>query len=321
MIGKDLPVFGAKSRFYTATVPTLLLFSIVLSGCAPQSRDRGTKVTDRQVTDSNNIFGQISNTKPKLPGKIHIQSVGTFEFDPGAIPSVRNDIFREGYFSIFDILVHLDGRNQIDLEYHFDPRLDTHVIDTLNGRQHWWYRAFYDGGWLESNVFRMDLFPYKDRMQVRLITQNNRRVGELYELFRGEIKENRRNRDSVIVGEVIIRGPTTRLRFENVEVTPHNMRNDLFQEGVITAIDVIMSLGDRGLLSYDLQWYEAIGEAQLVKNFYVDRINDDRTEMRCGFVYEAGALEYRGGGNHIHLPPDSRVIHAPEYVEFFWICV
>jgi hypothetical protein len=40
-------------------------------------------------------------------------------------------------------------------------------------------------------------------------------------------------------------------------------------------------------------------------------------EMRCGFVYETGALAYRGRGNHIHLPPDSRVIHAPEYPEFF----
>jgi hypothetical protein len=167
----------------------------------------------------------------------------------------------------------------------------------------------------------MDLFPYKDRMQVRLITQNKRRVEELHELFREEIKEKRRNRDSVIVGEVIIRGPTTRLSFENVKVTPHNLRNDLFQEDVITAIDVIMSLGDQGLLSYDLQWYETIGDAQIVKNYYVDRINDDRTEMRCGFVYESGALEYRGRGNHIHLPSDSRVIHAPEYVEFFWICV
>jgi hypothetical protein len=167
----------------------------------------------------------------------------------------------------------------------------------------------------------MDLFPYKDRMQIRVIPQNKQRLQELYDHFRDEIVEKRRNRDNVVVREVIIRGTKAQLRFENVEVTPHNLRNDLFQDGVVTAVDVIMSLGDRGLLSYDLQWYESIGDAQIVQNFYVDRINDDRTQMRCGFVYEAGALAYRWRGNHIHLPPDSRVIQAPEYLEFFWICV
>jgi hypothetical protein len=132
----------------------------------------------------------------------------------------------------------------------------------------------------------MDLFPYKDRMQIRIFPRRKQR-----------------------------------LRFENVEVQPHNLRTDLFEEGVVTAVDVIMSLGDRGLLSHDLQWHESIGDARIVQNYYVERINEDRTEMRCGFVYEAGARSYRGRGNHIHLRPDSRVIHAPEYLEFFWICV
>ena len=129
-------MFGANSRLYTGMAPALLLLAIVLSGCTPQPRDKRINVTDRQITDSNNIFGLTGDTKPKLPGKISIQSVGTFEFDPGAIISVRNDIFQEGYFSIFDILVYLDSRSQIDLEYYFDPRLDTHVIDSLNGRQY-----------------------------------------------------------------------------------------------------------------------------------------------------------------------------------------
>ena len=314
-------MFASKSRIGGTKVPVLLLLTIVLSGCMPQGRDRENVAPSKQITSGNNIFGEISNTKPQLPGRISIQSVGTFDFEPAGVTTVRKDTFREGYFSIFDILVHLDGKGRIDLEYHFDPRLDTHVIDSLNGERHWWYRAFYDGGWSESNVFRMDLFPYKDRMQIRIFPQNAKRVQDLHDLFREQVAEKRRNQGSVVVEEVIIRGPTARLRFENVEVTSHNLRDDLFQEGVVTAVDVIMSLGDRGLLSYDLQWHESIGEAQIVQNFYVERINEDRTQLRCGFVYEAGALSYRGRGNHIHLPPDSRIIHAPEYLEFFWICV
>ena len=100
------------------------------------------------------------------------------------------------------------------------------------------------------------------------------------------------------------------------------LRKDIFQDEVITAIDVIMSLGDEKKLSYDLQWYNSIGSAQIVKNYYVDRIDEDQIVGRCGFVYESGPLQVgKRGANHIHLPADSRVLNSPEYVEFFWICV
>ncbi|NIN53450.1 MAG: hypothetical protein GTO23_09895, partial [Nitrososphaeria archaeon] len=50
----------------------------------------------------------------------------------------------------------------------------------------------------------------------------------------------------MIIPKVVIRGHSFRKEFENVEVTPHNMRSDVFKENVTTAIDVIMSLGDQG---------------------------------------------------------------------------
>jgi hypothetical protein len=83
-----------------------------------------------------------------------------------------------------------------------------------------------------------------------------------------------------------------------------------------------MTLGDRGKITYDLQWYESIGRADIVKNYWVETIDEDQGVGRCGFVYEAGAYQYNlFRGNHIHLPSDIRVLNSPEYVEFFWICV
>ena len=82
-----------------------------------------------------------------------------------------------------------------------------------------------------------------------------------------------------------------------------------------------MSLGDADLITYELQWYTTIGSAE-VKNYFVDKINSDKSQGRCGFVYEAGSYDFRGfSGNHIHIPSDIRVINNPEYVEFFWICI
>jgi hypothetical protein len=235
---------------------------------------------------------------------------------------VRNDIFREENFSVFDVLVHLSEREIIDLEYHFDDRMNTHVIDSINGEKNYWYTAYYDGGWSENNVFRMDHFPYKDRMHIRLSQYGRDEIESIYVTFGEEDKRKRENSGKVVIPRVIIRGPMARFEFENVVVEPHDLRNDRFQEGVITAIDVIMSLGDEQKLSYDLRWYDSIGSAEVVRNYFVDRIDGDIASGRCGFVYESGSMAFRGfTGNHIHLPSDSRVLNSPEYVEFFWICI
>ena len=123
-------------------------------------------------------------------------------------------------------------------------------------------------------------------------------------------------------GRVCDRGTKETLRFSNVEVTSHNLRNDVFQDGTITAIDIILSLGDNGELSYELQWYDSIGYAEVVRSYWIDGINDDKSFGRCGFVYESGSLKYSGfRGNHIHIPSDIRIIDSPEYMEWYWICI
>jgi hypothetical protein len=146
-------------------------------------------------------------------------------------------------------------------------------------------------------------------------------IERIHNTFRDEVARKVLNKGAIIIPNVIIEGRDSNQRFENVQVRPHNLRNDMFKNGTITAIDVIMTLGEEGLISYDLQWYSEIGTAQ-VKNYFVERINEDKSHDRCGFVYEAGSSQFQGfTGNHIHIPSDIRVINSPEYVEYFWICI
>ena len=111
-------------------------------------------------------------------------------------------------------------------------------------------------------------------------------------------------------------------RFTNVTVEAHNLRDDVFKPGVITALDVILSLADQGEFSYDLKWYATILSSE-VKDYYIERIGTDAAHGRCGFVYESGEKTLRSilSKNHIHLPADIRVINSPEYMELFWICI
>jgi hypothetical protein len=144
----------------------------------------------------------------------------------------------------------------------------------------------------------------------------------IYSVWKQEVERLENNNGTMIIPEVIIVGESFSQVFEDVVVTPHNLRDDVFQEGVITAIDVILSLGDQGEITYGLQWYDYIGSASIVRSYWVEEINADRASGTCGFVYEAGSKKFPFfSGNHIHLPSDVRIINSPEYVEYFWICL
>jgi hypothetical protein len=251
---------------------------------------------------------------------IVIQGIDEFSYDSKRMTSVRSDIFTEGHFSIFDILVQLDDRGKIEMNYHFDKSMNTHVIDDIDGKENWWYIAHYDGGWPETNAFRMDHYPHKPGMTITILREQASDIENFHRIFREEVERLERNNGTVIIPRVEIRGESFRETFMNVEVTAHDLRNDTFQPGVITAIDAIMSLGDQGRITYTLNWYDEIGFAT-VRNYFVDEINGDESEGRCGFVYEEGANEYNGRENHIHIPSDYRVLNSPEYEKYFWICI
>lgn len=101
------------------------------------------------------------------------------------------------------------------------------------------------------------------------------------------------------------------------------MRTDVLQPGVITALDALLSLEDQGQLpNVDLTWYDAIGPADLVDSYWVERIGNAVASGGCGFVYETGPRQFAGfSGSHIHIPADVRPTISPEYALWFWICL
>jgi len=252
---------------------------------------------------------------------VTIAGIGKINFNPEEVETVRPDLFKDGHFSIFDILVYLDNSGKINMEYHFDADMDTFVVDSINGTNRLWYYAYYDGGRNENNAFRIDHYPYKPKMSFVFFQVSTSHLNSIYETFRREIARLNANNGSLIIPRVTIRSPRNNLRFSNVLVTAHNLRNDTFQDGVITGIDVILSLGDQGLITYQLKWYETIGMDE-IKSYWVEGINADIAYARCGYVYEAGDYDFQDRkGNHIHIPSDFRIITSPQYEKWFWICI
>jgi hypothetical protein len=260
-------------------------------------------------------------TMPKKTGSVIIGDLA-YKFNPTHVETVRPDLFNSGFFSMFDVVVHLDKQDMIDLEYHFDDSMNTHLIDSINGEANWWYEAYYSGGWREKNVFRSDHYPWKDETTLRVFKASPSHLENIYSIFKNEEIRRNNNGGRLVIPRVIIESRNFREEFKDVEVTPHNMRYDIFRENVTTALDAIMSLADQGEITYELKWYESIGTASIVNSYWVEAINEDKAQGRCGFVYEAGSPKYGFfQGNHIHLPSDVRVLNSPEYLEFFWICI
>lgn len=207
---------------------------------------------------------------PTGTGAVRIQDIGEFIFDASKVETLRPDIFRPGHFSLFDVLVHVAKEGDIALEYHFDETMDTHVIDAINDQAGWWYRAQYSGGWTEDNVFRMDMYPYKNGTKLWVYIEREGRLATIYRTFREEVERLASNGGRVIIPEVIIRSPASSYILQNVVVTPHDVRNDMFQPGVVTALDALLSLGEQGeLFRLKLTWYERVGTADPVDTFYV----------------------------------------------------
>jgi hypothetical protein len=265
--------------------------------------------------------------KPTAEIRVTVTGVGTFSVDPRAARTLRPDIFQEGHLSVFDLVAHLGETGKIDLVYRYDAEMATHVIETVNGQSGWWYEAHYAGGRFESNQVRMDTYPIKDGTQVRLVREDAARLAAIQASFVREGERRRANGGRVVLPQVTIRGPRWNLAFRDVEVRAHGVRSDLFRLDVITALDVLLSLGEQGLLSaLKLTWYAGFDRATPVDSYFVELIsgNGHSAEAfdRCGFVYVVGDLALRGTrGASVHVPADARPIVSPEYMEWSWRCL
>ncbi len=237
-----------------------------------------------------------------------------YDYEPTEVETARPDLFQNGSFSVFDVLLHLDSKGEIDLDYHFNASMDTHVIDSLNGETNWWYHTYYSGGGIENNVERIDHYPWKPGTHITMYQESDSYIQNAFSTFREEVDRLNNHFGSVIIPAVYVSGQNFNETFYNVAVLPHNLRNETFQFDVVTAIDVIMTLGDLGDITYELTWHESFRGASYVHSYFVSKINTDEQAGRCGFLYDVS-------GSYIYLSADERILTSPESISFYWGCL
>jgi hypothetical protein len=307
----------------------IAVHGLICTGCAPSPTDSASAGSLLPDNTKCRITGGPQNTLPDADrrGKISIEGLLIdLPVDPRRVKTLRRDIFNKGYFSVFDCLVHVCKEHDIELRYHFDKKLRTHVIDAVGNKKNWWYAAVYHGGGVrEEPIHRMDTHPYKDWMKMEIYQVSAERIEQIYSAFRAEAKRLKANKDKIIIPEVLIQTPNQELTFRDVEVRPHRIRSDMFRSGVVTAADVMLSAAGQDKLSLGMVWREQFGTA-LVQGYYFVQLNQDQAHGRSGFTYSLGEKINHGrkppgkktGNNYFHMTTDIRVIASPEYMRWKW---
>jgi hypothetical protein len=167
------------------------------------------------------------------------------------------------------------------------------------------------------------MFPYKNNMTIRLGPIEPEKRETIFETFRAEMDRLAANDGVQILPQLAVRTSAENHVFEDVVVTPHDLRTDVLQPGVITGLDALISVWEAGLLpALELTWYESIGRADPVDSYWVEQVDEAVAAGGCGLVYETGDRTFAGfRGAHIHLPADVRVTRSPAYALWFWICL
>ena len=320
-------LIGSSKRWHWVWAGMLLLL-LVLPAMAQQS----ITLPDTEAGWTLAVEA-IASRKPSNLGTLEVRGTGDLSFDPAAVTTLRPDVFQDGHFSVFDVLVHLAESEQIELEYAFDEVLQTHVIQSLNGLEGWWYDAHFDGGNFDKTVVRMDCFPVKDDMSIVLYLEDPERLNAIYQHFAAEVSSRDPESTEIIIPSVVFRSATQTVEFTNVVVTAHDARIDVFQPGVITALDVLLSLGESGALgTVGLEWRSEEAEIAVVDGYYVVAIQAGEFEPAAtgsrvlihqvlGEEIEDHVSPHTHTLTHIHLTGDLEVLVSPQVVEWLWVCL
>ncbi|MEO0249554.1 MAG: carboxypeptidase-like regulatory domain-containing protein [candidate division WOR-3 bacterium] len=291
---------------------------------------------------------------PPLPGS-QVEIAGrVFSFNPADynITTVRPDIFAPGYFSMFDVILAVAERNGIPLTYHYDESCKTHFITSINGaKDDYWYHFSYDAGSgnaAELNnrrANRWDEALWRPGVWIKVVRGEN--VAELKREYQEEIR--REETYGHIIPSVRISLNPSSYRgnppesgrisvsrdYSNVQVTAHNLRatgypspySKPFQPGVVTSLDILLSLKDQGKLDVVTPVFYTHFAQHYIDSYYVvalgfPGIGVAHASGRHGFVYitENGTFDQlpNNAARTFHITCDISVLHAPDFSYWRW---
>lgn len=251
-------------------------------------------VRDADIAGIKNDSGVVFNLKAE-----DIHKVLNRNPDGLGEGTARPDIFTEGNYSVFDILRYVVATRD-DLRFEKVIKPENSNYDTYEFVISWdenqdgnfendgeysnspdWYYALSQhlGHSLDTPsrlgerfYLRIDQTWVQTGAQVRFQPFNSAMTGRRKLSWLHEQQFLADNNGKYIVPKITVvdknKNPHTIV--ENLEVKAHNMRNDVFQEGVITFMDVFLSAAEQGY-DFRLSWWPVLSSGSIVNNFQLSK--------------------------------------------------
>jgi hypothetical protein len=254
---------------------------------------------------------------------------------------------------MFDVIISVCEKNNIPVEFSWDESRKTHFITKIGSTTaDFWYHFSYDAGSGNSREInfkranRWDEALWRPGVWIKVVT------GEDLEAIKAEFLEEvvRENAQGHIIPDIRISinpsnyngNPsgsgriTVSKRFKDILITPHNLRSTGYQSpyskpfkpGVVTSIDIPLSLKDQGKLDAVTGVFYNYFAGNYIDSYYVVELGfpgegTAHSSGRQGFVYvtENGSFNSlpNGADKKLHMTSDINVIHSPDFSYWRWI--
>ncbi|QIZ76282.1 hypothetical protein [Ferrimonas lipolytica] len=234
-----------------------------------------------------------------------------------AAESVRNDIFVAGHYSALDVLLYVasirddfevtlgdfnEEMNTFEFTTSFDANNDGDFddADDYKDSKNWYAAMLYSGGdakksngipALEPLYERMDELWVKDSMHLRFQPESDVMVERREQSLKAEVERFNANGGKVVLPElrVLFEGDSSyQVVAQNIEVKPYNLRPDVFQQDVITVLDVVLTAHDEYGVKFGVNFWPTIATNSDVGAYAVTSIDDNRAHGFYGWILYRG---------------------------------
>ncbi|MGS0681960.1 hypothetical protein ACVBIL_12430 [Shewanella sp. 125m-7] len=239
-------------------------------------------------------------------GDPNINSVDIFAFleaNPDELGkyTARPDIFVQGQYSVFDVLryvVHSNPQLRFEsvvtakdsplnttefvLSYDANNNGDFSDDGEYSNSDDWFYRFKTSAGDFqrdigepagEANYARMDEMWAQDDMDIRFQPFGEAMTARRFFSWKTEMERLDANNGKYVIPELRIQkegAPTPYTYVRDLEVFAHDLRPDVFQPGVITAVDIFMSAIDAGY-DYKMSYWPVLDTGSKVYSYSINR--------------------------------------------------
>lgn len=234
--------------------------------------------------------------------------------------SIREDIFVPGQYSILDIMLYVSSirddlevtldefnteLNTYDFSVSFDANGDGDFNDAAEGdykeSENWYVASTYDQGdnlkianpILDTLYERLDEFWVQPGMNIRFQPVSPTMRDRVKQMQKAETDRLKANGGKVILpvlNTMFLDGRTPEVMATNFEVKPYNLRPDVYQPGVLTLMDVLMTAHDEFGIDIRFGFWPTLSTGAQIDAYIITQVEGKRngSEGFSGWGFLAG---------------------------------